>query len=98
MEVMSVEERQPNRLATYYQAWSSSPAQMRAAPPSLVFAVIGQAKADGKLSSEAESGILANLLTHWALRSTLDTSAICATGPTAQMREQGLWLKSEYRI
>ncbi len=98
MEVMSVGERQPNRLATYYQAWSSSPAQMRAAPPSLAFAVIGQAKADGKISPEEESRVLANLLTHWALRSTLDTSAICATGPTAQMREQELWLKSEYGI
>jgi hypothetical protein len=98
MEVMSVEERQPARLAAYHQEWSISPARMRVAPPSLVFAVIGQAKADGKLSPEEESKILSNLLTYWALRSTLDASAICAAGPTAQMREQELWLKSEYRI
>ncbi len=80
MEVMSVKERQPNQLAAYYQGWSTSPSQMRSAPPSLVFGVIGQAKADGKMSPEEESRVLANLLTHWALRSTLDISETCATG------------------
>jgi hypothetical protein len=80
MEVMSVEGHQPARLAAYYRKWGTSPARMRTLPPSLAFAVIGQAKADGKISPEEESRVLANLLTHWALRSTLDTSAVCATG------------------
>jgi hypothetical protein len=44
-----------------------------------VFAVIGQAKINGKISPEAESTILAKLLTHWALRRTLDSSAACPT-------------------
>jgi hypothetical protein len=51
---------------------------MRRASPSLVFAVLGQARADGTISPEAESGLLADLLKEWALRSTLDSSEICA--------------------
>jgi hypothetical protein len=85
IEAMSVAERQPARLAANYQSWRASPAQMRAAPPSLVFAAIGQARADGKISPEEESNTLANLLTYWAMRSTLDWSAICAAQPMTRV-------------
>jgi hypothetical protein len=44
---------------------------MYQAAPVLVFAVIGQARADGILSPEHESILLARLLAHWALRNTL---------------------------
>jgi len=54
---------------------------MRDAPPSLVFAVIGQAKMDGAITPEEESRVLTELLRYWALKITLDTSAICATIP-----------------
>lgn len=84
MEVMSVRNRQPDQLAAHYQSWRSSPARMRTTPPSLVFAVIGQAKADGRMSPEDESRLLTNLLTHWALSSTLNTSALCAIQSTIQ--------------
>ncbi|HXH01990.1 MAG TPA: hypothetical protein VNN09_01595 [Candidatus Competibacteraceae bacterium] len=84
-EVMEVEKRQPERLAAYYQAWQRSPVAMRAAPPALAFAVIGQARADGRMSPEEESNVLARLLTHWALRSTLDTSALCAELPSVRV-------------
>jgi hypothetical protein len=84
LEVMSVAECHPARLAAYYQAWRASPAQMRAASPSLVFAVIGQARADGKMSPEEESTILADLLAYWALRSTLDSYESCARRPMAR--------------
>ncbi len=77
-EVMAKADRQPARLATMYQAWRASPARLRDATPSLAFAVIGQARADGLISPEAEGNTVANLLTDWALRSTLDTSALCA--------------------
>lgn len=76
-EVMAVRLRQPARLARLLRAWSRAPRQMYLAAPSLVFAVIGQARADGALSPEDESALLAKLLTHWALRSALDTSATC---------------------
>jgi len=80
-EVMPLEERQPGRLAGHYQAWLASPSKMQTAAPTLTFAVIGQARADGKITPEAESNTLAKLLTYWAMRSALETSAICATQP-----------------
>lgn len=85
IEALSVEERQPARLSAYYQAWRTAPARMRTAPPCLVFAVIGQTKADGKMSPAGESNILSNLLTHWAVQRTLNTSAICAKRPVVRM-------------
>jgi hypothetical protein len=61
---------------------------MAQAPPSLVFATLGQARAADRLHPELESRVLGNLLTHWALRSTLDTSANCADQfrPLARLR------------
>jgi len=84
-EAMDVEERQPVRLSEYFRSWRRSPAAMATAPPSLVFAAIGQARVDGKMSPEEESNTLAKLLTHWALRSTLDTTALCAAIPKARV-------------
>ncbi|CAN7295811.1 hypothetical protein LJR289_001437 [Pseudoduganella sp. LjRoot289] len=77
-EVMAVRARQPRRLAGLFRQWSRAPRQLYEAAPSLAFAVIGQARADGRLSPEDESVLLARLLTHWALRSTLDLSALCS--------------------
>ncbi len=78
VEVMGVEERRPARLQVLFSGWRRNPARMFRAPPSLVFAVIGQARADGRLDPTEESSVLGKLLTHWALRSTLDVSAACA--------------------
>jgi hypothetical protein len=86
-EVMPLAERQPARLAAYYQMWKGSPERMRETPPSLAFAVIGQAKADGKISPEAESRLLTDLLSYWALRSALDTTTICATQPRVRLEQ-----------
>lgn len=81
LEVMEVETRRPERLMAAFERWQQAPAQMYRAAPSLVFAALGQAKANGKLSPEDESELLAKLLTHWAMRSTLDTSTLCAALP-----------------
>jgi len=75
VEVMGVDERQPARLLALYQAWRKAPEEMRLAPPSLVFAVLGQARASEGLTAQEESRLLAYLLTYWALRSSLQTSA-----------------------
>ncbi len=82
IEVLAAEDRQPARLAAYYQQWSSSPEQMRAVPPSLAFAAISQARADQRITPEEESNTIANLLTYWAVQSSLTTSATCAMLPT----------------
>jgi len=86
LEAMNVEQRTPARLAALFGAWSKAPRQLYRAPPSLVFAVLGQAKADGGLSPEDESNLLAKLLTFWAMRSTLDSSAYCAAIPRSRVR------------
>jgi hypothetical protein len=86
-EVMPLAERQPSQLTALYQAWKELPARMYSALPSLAFAVIGQAKADGKISPEAEGHLLADLLSSWALRSALDTSTICAMQPRVRLEQ-----------
>src|SRR5262249_20051724 len=79
MEVMPLRERQPALLSTYWQSWRKTPGRLRRVSPSLAFAVLGQARADGLLGAQQESDLVAKLLTHWALRSTLDIAAMCAT-------------------
>lgn len=91
-EVLPLAERHPSQLAAYYQKWMASPAKMRMASPSLVFAAIGQAKADGKISPESESKLLTELLSYWAMRSALDTSAICATQPRVRLIQPSAFL------
>jgi hypothetical protein len=76
-QVVATEDRQPARLRAYFSQWQDNPTQIDRVPPSLVFAIIGQAKADGNLGPEAESSLLGRLLTQWAMQSTLNTSAIC---------------------
>jgi hypothetical protein len=78
IEVMDVAERRSAHLAALFAAWRRGPAAIYRAPPSLVFAVLGQGRAEGRLSPEAESRLLGKLLSHWALRSTLEVSATCA--------------------
>ncbi|WP_454624710.1 hypothetical protein [Bradyrhizobium cenepequi] len=81
MEVMDVAQRQPARLAALYRQWGANPSEMYRASPVLVFAVIGQARADGGISPEDESALLSKLLTYWALRATVNTSELCAAVP-----------------
>jgi len=77
-EALETDQRQPSRLQHLFETWGGSPMEMRDAAPSLVFAVIGQANADRKISPEDESYLLTDLLTYWALRGTLDMSAFCS--------------------
>ena len=71
-------DRQPDRLASIYQAWHRSPQLMRQSSPTLAMAVIGQAKMDNSISPAEESRLMAKLLRYWAFRITLNTSEICA--------------------
>lgn len=92
VEVLNVGQRRPARLAALFHLWRRTPAAMYQAAPSLVFAAIGQARADGKISPESESTVVAKLLTHWALRSTLDMSAQCANRPKRRVRRSSVQL------
>jgi hypothetical protein len=66
-EVLAVHERTPEKLRAIWQAWQNEPARMFAARPTLAFAVIGQARADGRVSPQRESRILGEMLTRWAV-------------------------------
>ncbi|HEY5800260.1 MAG TPA: hypothetical protein VIT92_08560 [Burkholderiaceae bacterium] len=74
-DAFDLQGRQPHRLLALYRTWCRAPAQMYRAPPSLAFAVLGQARAGNLLSPEDESQLLSKLLTHWALSGTLNTSS-----------------------
>jgi hypothetical protein len=73
-----MQDLQPARLRADFEKWRARPAQMRRVAPSRVFAAIGQALADGVITPEEESKLIAKLLTYWAMRDRLNTSAICA--------------------
>jgi hypothetical protein len=71
IEALDIRERQPARLVALYRNWLNAPWRMYRTAPSLVFAALGQARADGRLNAEDESELLTKLLTHWAIRSSL---------------------------
>ena len=66
-QALAVQERTPQRLRELWQAWRAKPSRMQSAKPTLVFAVIGQARADGAISPQQESQTLGELLTLWAV-------------------------------
>lgn len=70
-EVMPLGEREPQRLAGLWRSYRRHHGRLRDLAPSLAFAVLGQARAWGELSPETEGRTVGNLLTYWALRSTL---------------------------
>jgi hypothetical protein len=78
-DVLRSPDREPARLRALFGQWERAPLLMRRARPALVFAAVGQAKMDGRITPEQESRVLAHLLTYWALRSTIDAREICAS-------------------
>jgi hypothetical protein len=85
-EVLASADRRPEELTSIWHRWEQAPALMFVAPPSLVFAVLGRARLAGALEPVREARIIDSLLTHWALRSTLDTSQICAAHMSERRR------------
>jgi hypothetical protein len=77
-EALQTDERQPARLHALFQSWRASRSEMYKASPTTVFAVIGQARAEGAITPEVEGRIFAEMLQYWALRDTLDTAVYCA--------------------
>jgi len=78
-QVLRAPGRAPPALIASYRRWSRAPDLMSTAAPTLVFAVLGQARASGLISPERESQLLADLIGQWALQSTLQTNASFAT-------------------
>jgi len=76
-EALDLEQRQPARLRVLLDSWRRSPQGMYDAPPTVVFAAIGQGRVDGNITPEEESVVVGKLLKHWALQSTLQAAANC---------------------
>jgi len=73
--VLASAARAPERLRALYRLWRRAPALLRAAAPSLVFAVVGQARSDGAMTPREESDVLEKALRFWALESSTDAAA-----------------------
>lgn len=67
-DVFPLGSRQPDRLRQLHRQWAGRPERMLNRKPSLAFAVIGQARADGKMAPRQENMTLDKLLRGWALR------------------------------
>ena len=81
-DVLSLPGRQPGHLQTLFHRWRHIPVErMSRMAPTLAFAMIGQARADGLVSSDEESHLLTGLLTRWAVRSALDAASLNGKPP-----------------
>lgn len=66
--IFPIAKRQPRQLRQLYQHWKKKPDVIRQVRPALVFAVLGQARADHRITPEKETVMLKELLTHWATK------------------------------
>lgn len=80
-EALDTAEVRPARLRQLLARWRQFPQEMYDARPTVVFAAIGQGRADGTIAPEEESAVLGKILTHWALMSTLQAAEGCAARP-----------------
>ena len=84
-EALVAMNAQPSHLRRLYAGWNGSWEPARTVRPTVAFAVIGQARADGRMSAKMESRWLMELLTHWALRSTLSLTELRASAERASI-------------
>lgn len=66
VSVFPVRKRQPARLRQLFKQWQGRWSLAQRFKPSLTFAVLGQARADQRLSPTREARLLTDLLRHWA--------------------------------
>jgi hypothetical protein len=83
-EALRNPELRREALLRRFSDWEARPALMAAAPPTMAFAVLGQARASGRLTPERESRLLRRLIGSWAVTSSLRT-AEAATRTDAAM-------------
>lgn len=81
--VFPLESRQPERLRELYRTTGGRVRSLRRLPPTLAFAVLGQAKQDRRIAPELESTTVASLLTAWGLRRALGDPRAAAVAPKA---------------
>ncbi len=82
--VLRSADRSPEALSATWRAWQSRPRDARRASPTLLFAVVGQARANGQITPETESLLVRQHLARWAASDALRTSSARAN---ARVRE-----------
>ncbi len=65
-DIFPYRQRQPSMLQQLFEQWKRKPQLIEQAPPTLVFAVTGQAKHDLVISANEESKLLTDRLLNWA--------------------------------
>lgn len=81
-DVLRNPELDREALLERFAAWEAQPGRMVFEPPTIAFAVLGQARASGRLSPERESALLRRLIGAWAVRSSLETARATTRSPT----------------
>lgn len=76
-DVLVTNATRPPQLRQQWRQWQGSPGAMFSTPPSLAFATINQAKADGRLLPEQEGPMVGRLLRAWALAWTRTSFVRC---------------------
>jgi hypothetical protein len=66
VELFPLNQRQPPQLQQLFRLWSANTSLIGRAPPTLVFAVLGQAKSDMAIEATEESRLLTQQLRNWA--------------------------------
>jgi hypothetical protein len=90
-EALLVKDRQPAHLTQLWRQWRPNPAMMFKAHPTITFATINQAKADGQLRPEEEGPLVGDLMRSWALRRALHETPIAGMGRMSATTD---WLAS----
>lgn len=87
-DIMPVTKRLPHLLLEQFQQWRKHKRAILEDSPTLVMAVMGQAKFNGRLPAYEESRLLNNCLRRWALRRALDTGERCAFSISEQKQRE----------
>ncbi len=66
IDLFEIPRRQPRNFREAYQTWRKNPGLINTTSPVMVFAVLGQAKADQVITSKEESNLLKQQLNRWA--------------------------------
>jgi hypothetical protein len=85
-EVLEVERIAPWRLRQLWPSLARSQRALLSLTPCVALAAVSQARSDRLIDPARERELVGTLLTHWALRGTLDMSQFCANAKGGAVR------------
>jgi hypothetical protein len=96
-EALRNPDLEPAALLRRFARWERYPDRAALAPPTVAFAVLGQARASGRLSPERESRLLRRLMVAWAVRSSLETARAGAHAAGMVVGQPAIWIAPPHR-